>query len=42
MSHSNIVKYVDDFADANKFFIVMEYADGGDLQARRSSSLSSP
>ena len=32
VSHSNIVQYVDSFVEDRKFFIVMEYADGGDLQ----------
>ena len=32
VSHSNIVQYVDSFVEDRKFYIVMEYADGGDLQ----------
>lgn len=31
MSHSNIVAYVNSFVEGPRLFIVMEYADGGDL-----------
>ncbi|CAM9591956.1 unnamed protein product, partial [Phaeothamnion confervicola] len=33
MHHSNIVKYFDRFREGKKFFIVTDYADGGDLGA---------
>ena len=31
MQHSNITMYVESFVENSKLFIVMEYADGGDL-----------
>ena len=31
LRHPNIVQYVDSFEDGRNFYIVMEYADGGDL-----------
>ena len=31
MQHSNITMYVESFVESSKLFIVMEYADGGDL-----------
>jgi len=31
MQHSNITVYVEHFVENSKLFIVMEYADGGDL-----------
>ena len=31
MSHSNIVLYIESFVEGPKLYIVMEYADGGDL-----------
>ncbi|KAJ9445525.1 putative serine/threonine-protein kinase nek3 [Diplonema papillatum] len=34
LSHPNIVKYVDSFAEGKNLCIVMEYADGGDLANR--------
>lgn len=33
LSHSNITMYVESFVEASKLYIVMEYADGGDLSA---------
>jgi NIMA (never in mitosis gene a)-related kinase 1/4/5 len=33
MHHSNIAMYVESFVDNSKLYIVMEYADGGDLSA---------
>lgn len=30
--HNNIIKYYSSFIDGNCLYIVMEYADGGDLQ----------
>lgn len=43
MAHSNIVSYIESFQDRHKLFIVMEYADGGDLTqaiSRRSKARS--
>ncbi|XP_065051523.1 serine/threonine-protein kinase 10-like isoform X1 [Rhopilema esculentum] len=34
LKHKNIVRYKDAFFDCNKFFIVMEYADDGDLSTK--------
>jgi len=34
LRHPNIVGYVESFTEMNKLFIVMEYADGGDLAGR--------
>ena len=34
LKHPNIVRYVDSFTRKDALFIVMEYADGGDLFAR--------
>lgn len=31
MHHSNIVTYVESFVEREKLYIVMDYADGGDL-----------
>jgi len=31
MSHSNIVTYVERFVESGKLYIIMDYADGGDL-----------
>eukprot|EP00940_MAST-03C_sp_MAST-3C-sp2_P001784 g1784.t1 len=31
LNHENIVKYVDSFAEGDKFHIVMEFVDGGDM-----------
>lgn len=31
MNHSNITKYIESFMEGEKLYIVMEYADGGDL-----------
>ncbi|CAK0890324.1 unnamed protein product [Prorocentrum cordatum] len=31
MRHSNIIAYVDSFLEGSKMYIIMEYADGGDL-----------
>jgi serine/threonine protein kinase len=31
VSHANIIKYFYSFAHENKLYIVMEFADGGDL-----------
>ena len=33
LSHSNVCGFFDMFVEAKKLFIVMEYADGGDLVA---------
>ncbi len=33
MHHSNIAMYVESFVESSKLYIVMEYADGGDLTA---------
>jgi len=33
LSHVNIISYIATFLETNKLFIVMEYADGGDLAA---------
>lgn len=33
MSHSNITMYIESFVEGSKLYIVMEYADGGDLHA---------
>lgn len=34
MKHSNIIAYHDSFFDGPKMYIIMEYADGGDLAAK--------
>eukprot|EP00927_Polykrikos_kofoidii_P000179 TRINITY_DN10077_c0_g1_i2.p1 TRINITY_DN10077_c0_g1~~TRINITY_DN10077_c0_g1_i2.p1 ORF type:complete len:1687 (+),score=365.87 TRINITY_DN10077_c0_g1_i2:103-5163(+) len=34
ISHPNVVAYVDSFLEGSKLYIVMEYADGGDLARR--------
>jgi NIMA (never in mitosis gene a)-related kinase len=31
LNHSSIIKYIDSFLDGNTLAIVMEYAEGGDL-----------
>ena len=31
LSHSNITMYIESFVESSKLYIVMEYADGGDL-----------
>ena len=33
ISHPNIIKYYDSFIDGNKLYILMEYAEKGDLYA---------
>jgi len=33
MAHSNITMYVESFVEKSKLYIVMEYADGGDLSS---------
>ena len=33
MSHSNITMYIESFVEGSKLYIVMEFADGGDLHA---------
>ena len=40
MNHSNITRYIESFQDRHKLFIVMEYADGGDLTGNISLLLS--
>lgn len=32
VSHANIIKYYTSFVEGEDLYIVMEYADGGDLQ----------
>jgi NIMA (never in mitosis gene a)-related kinase len=33
MSHSNIIMYVESFIDGPNLYIVMDFADGGDLSS---------
>ena len=33
MTHSNITMYIESFVESSKLYIVMEYADGGDLSS---------
>ena len=40
--HPNIVKYYDSFINGKSLYIVMEYADGGDLQKRIDEQLKKP
>ncbi|CAJ1355104.1 unnamed protein product [Effrenium voratum] len=34
LKHPNIIAYIDSFSEGNRMYIVMEYADGGDLAAQ--------
>jgi NIMA (never in mitosis gene a)-related kinase len=34
LSHPNVIAYVDSFLEGPKLYIIMEYADGGDLASR--------
>lgn len=34
LSHPNVIGYVDSFLEGSKLYIIMEYADGGDLAGR--------
>jgi serine/threonine protein kinase len=34
MAHTNIIRYIDSFQERGCFYIVMEYADGGDLEKK--------
>lgn len=34
LDHPNIIKYYESFADDSRFYIVVEYCEGGDLYSR--------